>query len=156
MCRDKPHICIRTPYISTPSFQLITKSELLQIFAFVIDCGTWFWSTVCYYLKLCNHEITKYISLTSFPSHYNTSLLVKVYKIWLMANHCAVCGWKNRGGRETSSRRSFLVFHSVPKDRVAWNKIINRVDHDVRRLKTYRVCSDLMNYPSTLPFDVLC
>ena len=62
-----------------------------------------------------------------------------------MVNHCAVGGCNNREGRDTSSRRSFLVFHSVPSDakrRTAWDKRVNRVDHDVRRLKTYRVCSD--------------
>ena len=62
-----------------------------------------------------------------------------------MVNHCAVGGCNNRHGRDTSSRRSFLVFHAVPRDakrRKAWDKRVNRADHDIRRLKTYRVCSD--------------
>ena len=62
-----------------------------------------------------------------------------------MVNHCAVGGCNNRQGRDTSGRRSFLVFHTVPRDakrRKAWDKRVNRADHDIRRLKTYRVCSD--------------
>ena len=62
-----------------------------------------------------------------------------------MVNHCAVGGCNNRQGRDTSSRRTFLVFHTVPKDtkrRKAWDKRVNRADHDFRRLETYRVCSD--------------
>ena len=55
-----------------------------------------------------------------------------------MVNHCAVGGCNNRHGRDTSSRRSFLVFHAVPRDakrRKAWDKRVNRADHDIRRLK---------------------
>ena len=53
-----------------------------------------------------------------------------------MVNHCAVGGCNNRHGRDTSSRRSFLVFHAVPRDakrRKAWDKRVNRADHDIRR-----------------------
>ena len=73
-----------------------------------------------------------------------------------MVNHCAVGGCNNRAKRDTSSRRNFLLFHIVPKDllrRAAWDKRINRADEDLKRLQTYRVCSDHFNDSDYQPYD---
>ena len=71
----------------------------------------------------------------------NTSVELEV----IMVNYCVVGSCNNRENRDTSKRREFLLFHSSPREsvrRAAWDKRINRGETDLKKIKSYRVCSD--------------
>lgn len=61
-----------------------------------------------------------------------------------MVTSCVVGGCDNKATSQ-STRRNFLKFHVVPNDptrRAQWNSRVHRLVDHVRKLKTYKVCSD--------------